>query len=436
MATPAVPTNFFVQAANGQILVSWSQASGATEYIVQRSLDNVTFNTVSTISGSPLATQYLDTSVSNNTQYWYRVAGYNGTNPSNYTLAASAVPNQTGEDNLASLRLQAFQRADRVNSQFVTLSEANKYINKAYFELYDLLITVYEDYYITTPYQFVSDGVTFQYPVPNGTIQYYNGITPNVLFSPPPFYKLAGVDMALNNATNGYVTVNKFNFIDRNNFVYPNTASTIYGVFNLQYRLMGNNLQFIPTPSAGQAIRVWYVPRLTELLADTDTTTTGISGWNEYIVVRAAKYILDKEESDTTVLTQELAYLKQRIEETAANRDDGQPDTISATRSPWNSGSNNTGYGPNGRGGFALALPSLMAHNQGYSALANTIHISQGLLGILTGLMLCAYFVYKNPSEFGGRVAFAWVGQKNRFGSFVSALRSHIVAVIKKGSKE
>jgi hypothetical protein len=152
-----------------------------------------------------------------------------------------------------------------------------------------------------------------------------------------------GVDLALNNATNAYVTVNKFNFVDRNRFIYPNTASTIYGVFNLQYRMMGNQIMFIPTPSAGQALRLWYIPRLTELLLETDITTEGFSGWLEYVIVRAAKYALDKEESDTSKLTEELVYLKGRIEETAANRDAGMPDTISDT--------NNGNWGNGWRGG-------------------------------------------------------------------------------------
>jgi hypothetical protein len=100
----------------------------------------------------------------------------------------------------------------------------------------------------------------------------------------------------------------------------------------MRYRVMGSKLTFIPTPSGNQTIRLWYIPRLAELLQDTDTTTTGVSGWVEYVIVRAAKYALDKEESDTTKLDQEILFLKQRIEESAANRDAGTPDKISDSR--------------------------------------------------------------------------------------------------------
>lgn len=345
MATPGIPQNYFVQTANGQNLVSWNLSAGATSYIVERSEDNVTYTLIATVSGTPLATSYLDSAVTLATQYYYRVAAVNTDGNSAYTTPQAVVPVPTGEMSLSQIRLAAMQRADRVNSQFVTMPEWNSYINQAMFELYDLMVTVYEDYFITEPIQFVSDGSTFIYNLPDGKTTYTSGVNVNQTIVAQPFYKLSGVDLALNNATNAYVTVNKFNFIDRNRFVYPNTASTIYGVFNLQYRLLGTTpagveqIMFIPTPSAGQALRLWYIPRMTQLLQDTDKTIQGISGWIEYVIVRAAKYVLDKEESDTSKLDQELLFLKARIEETAANRDVGIPDKISDTRQGnWNSG--------------------------------------------------------------------------------------------------
>jgi len=329
MASLGIPQNFNVQSANQQILVSWNLSPGATQYIVQRSQDNVTYTTVATVSGSPLATSYLDTTVALSTQYYYQVSASNGTIQSPYTTPQAAIATPSGEMSLSQIRLRAMQRADRVNSNFVTQTEWTTYINQSMFELYDLLVTVYEDYFVATPVQFVADGTTFLYPLPTGSNTFTNGINGQT-FKPPPFYKLIGVDLALNSANNAYVTVNKFNFSDRNRFVYPNTASTIYGVFNLQYRLLGTNqIEFIPTPSAGQALRLWYIPRLTELLQDTDTTSMGISGWIEYVIVKAAYYALTKEESDTSSLVMQLAALQKRIEESAVNRDAGMPDTIS-----------------------------------------------------------------------------------------------------------
>ncbi len=342
MAIPASPNSFAVQTANQQVLLSWDLAAGATSYTIQRSTDNLNYTTLSTTASY----QYLDTAVVLGTQYWYQVASVNVSGTSAYTTAQSAVPTISGEMCLSQIRLAAQQRADRVNSNFVTMPEWNSFINRAMFELYDLLITEYEDYVMAPMASFTSDGTTFLYSLPNGigTFQDNNGTD----FVPKPFYKLLGVDLALNTANNAYVTVNKFNFIDRNRFVYPNTASTIYGVFNLRYRLMGDKIELIPTPSAGQKIRLSYIPRLTQLLLDTDTTTIGISGWIEYVIVRAAKYALDKEESDTSTLVTELVFLTKRIEESAMNRDAGQPDTISDVTQGNPYGFN----GPFGRGGW------------------------------------------------------------------------------------
>ncbi len=345
MAIPSQPQGFFVQTQNQQVLASWNISAGATSYILERSLDNVTFTSLVTLSGSPLATSYLDTTGTVGTQYFYKVAAATTDGTSNFTTSQSAVPTPTGEMTLGQIRLSAQQRADRINSNFVTKPEWNTYINQAMYELYDLLITLYEDQYTAQPIQFTADGSTYLYNLPNGTNTFSSGVNPGVTLTPPPFYKLLGVDLALNNATNAYVTINKFNFIDRNRFVYPNTASTIYGVFNMQYRLMGSQIEFIPTPTAGQSIRLWYIPRLTALLQDTDSTTVGVSGWTQYIIIRAAKYALDKEESDTTKLDQELLFLNDRITAAASNRDAGQADKISDTR-----GNNGFGYGGAGSG--------------------------------------------------------------------------------------
>jgi len=342
MAIPSQPQNFYVQQANGKILCSWDLSAGATSYIVQRSLDNVTYTTLATVSGSPLATSYLDTSCALGTQYYYQVAASNTSGTSTYTTPQSEVPAITGEKTLGQIRLAAQQRADRVNSNFVTKPEWNSFINQSMFELYDLLVTLYEDLYIATPVSFVSDGTTFLYPLPDGVTTFTNSLT-QTTFVAPPFYKLVGMDLGLNLNNRAWVTLNKFQFAERNDYIFPNTNSAIYGVFNSRYRLMGNKIEFIPTPTANQIFQVWYIPRITELLQDTDTTTVGISGWIDYVITKAAYYALTKEESDTTSLVMQLAALQKRIEESASNRDAGLPDKISNTRrgmgSGWDSGS-------------------------------------------------------------------------------------------------
>lgn len=326
MAFPGLPTNVLLQQGNAQVLLSWNLVAGATSYVVNRSTDGISFSTVATVA----AASYLDTTVVPGTQYFYQLASSNGEQSPFVTPSpSSVVPVTAGKMTLGALRLAAQQRADRVNSNFVTTTEWNVFINQAAFELYDLLITCYEDYRVVGPITFYTNGSSMAYPLPDGILTFTD--QSGAASVAPPFYKLWGVDLGINNSPNGFVSVKKFNAIDRNQYFYPNTASTIYGVFNLRYRVVDNNLQFIPTPSANQPIRLWYVPRMTQLLQDTDIID-GVDGWTQYVIIRAAKYALDKEESDVSSLDSELLFLKNRIEETAQNRDVGQADTISDTR--------------------------------------------------------------------------------------------------------
>lgn len=316
MAAPAIPSNVYVQQGNSQVYLSWDIVPGASTYPVLRSTDGVTFAQIA----APAVNNYLDTSVTVNTLYYYQVQASNGTaSPSSPTQTAIAT--LTGKESLAALRLQAQQRADRVNSNFVTVPEWNKYINQSATELQDIMITDYEDYSLAVPYQFTTDGSLNMYDIP------------------ADLYKLMGVDLGQAQNNNARVTVHKFDFIERNRYVYPNITSTFLGVFNLRYRLMGDKLHFIPTPASGQIVTLWYVPRLPIMLKDTDVLD-GINGWTEYVIVDAAIKALQKEESDVSVLMAQKQALLDRIQSSAMNRDAGMPDTISNTR-----GTNSGGYG-------------------------------------------------------------------------------------------
>lgn len=318
MPVPGVPTNYYLQQGNGEAYLSWDITPTALSYSVQRSLDGVTYSVV----GTPSVNNYLDTVVTVGVQYYYQVAGVNGSGTGTYTAAQSTVPTLPGQSTLGSLRLQAQQRADLVNSNFVTLPEWNTYINQSFYELYDLLITVYEDYYVAPRLTFATTGTQYQYDLPNGIN--YN--------SAPALYKLYGVDLGLDTSQNAFVTLKKFDFIQRNQYVFPQLTSTYLGVFNLRYRMVGNKIMFIPTPSSNQIIGLWYYPRLTTLLKDTDICET-ISGWDEYIIVDAAIKAMQKEESDVSALMAQKQALLVRIQDSAMNRDVGQPDTISDTKS-------------------------------------------------------------------------------------------------------
>lgn len=332
MGVPAQPTNSYIQQGDGKIYLSWDITTGATSYQIQISLNGVTFTNYATSA----VNNYLDTAVTVGVLYYYQVAAINGSGTGPYATPNSIVPALPGDLSLGELRLRSQQAADREGSYFLTLPEWNFNLNQSAKEYYDLLITAYEDYFVAPRVTFNTDGSSAQFALPNGSN--FSGA--------PALYKLYGVDCGLDNSNNAWVTLKKFDFIQRNRYVYPQVNSTFLGVFNLEYRMLGSNLEFIPTPSANQSIGLWYFPILPTMLADTDMLK-GFNGWTEYVIVDAAIKALRKEESDTSELHQQKMMLKKRIEEAAQNRDAGQPDCVSNTRS-WGSR-----YGsPNGDGSY------------------------------------------------------------------------------------
>lgn len=331
MAIPYQPQNLTAEQADGNIALTWSAALDATGYTIQRSSDGVNYTTLTTVGQ---VTSYLDSLPGTGVMFYYQVAATNGSGTSTYSTPAQMVAAAPSEMSLYEVRLRSKQTADRVASNFVVTTEWNAFIRLAMYELYDLLITSYEDYFAGQTVTIQTNGTTMNYPLPDGATNYFGGTYPSTGSTNPAqaFYKLAGMDLGVNTSNNAWVTLEKFDFIKRNSYVYPNSTSSIYGVYNMRYRMMGTNINFIPTPAGNQQVRMWYSPRLPALLQDTDLTTLGFSGWLRYPIVRAAKYALDKEESDSSKLDAEILFLKQRIEQAASNRDAGIPDTISETR--------------------------------------------------------------------------------------------------------
>lgn len=214
-----------------------------------------------------------------------------------------------GVTTLLAIRTAVRQRADMVGSTFITDAEFNAWINSSYQELYDVLVQKYGDTYFATTQAITTDGTNDSFALA------------------VDFFKLLGVDLRITTAPTGYVTLRKFEFIDRNLLSAPMVAP-VYGVSNLRYRVSGNNLLLRPLPSSGQVLRVWYVPRLAALANDADTVD-GVSGWEEYIIADCVIKALSKEESDCSVPMAQKTALLARITDAAADRDVGQAPTVS-----------------------------------------------------------------------------------------------------------
>lgn len=208
---------------------------------------------------------------------------------------------------LAQLRTRARQRADQENSEFISDSELNGYINASIAELHDLLVSAYgEDYFLATPQAISTVAGTADYSLSSD------------------FYKLKGVDCRLNN--NEWFSLRPFNFNERNR--NQDVTWGLIGGPDIRYRIMGSKIKFSPTPNGVFSVQIWYVPTATTLSLDSDTLND-INGFSEYVIVDAAIKMLLKEESDVSVLLAQKEQLKRRLEIMAENRDAGQPESVS-----------------------------------------------------------------------------------------------------------
>ena len=212
---------------------------------------------------------------------------------------------------LSEIRQRCRERADMESSQFVTDDELNFYINQSIAELHDMLIQSYgEDYYVKN--------VTFQ------TVGQQEAYDLSTVITDDDFYKMRAVDAQLNG--DDWFTLQRFNFNERNRFQHFGVWDYL-GITNVRYRVVGNEIRFVPIPDAVVNVRLWYVPRATTLATDTDTYSD-FNGWIEYVIVDCAIKMLNKEESDVSVLLAEKQLLKRRIEEAANNRDAGEPESV------------------------------------------------------------------------------------------------------------
>jgi len=268
---------------------------------------------------------------------------------------------------LNTLRDEARQRADQVNTTFVTDSELNGYLNNSWSELYDILVSKYHDDYFLT-----STSVT----ITSGTSSYS---------LPSNFYKARGVDLNIND--NQKTPLQRYTFADRTR------DSLVRYARDVKYRIQANNIVFAPSPSSNTAT-LWYIPHprklqsVTPSAVSTGTTTTWTvpsthsfvaddeinainfyatdynvqqtvssvtsttvttdldssalsdptvygtlesmqdfvnAGWSQYVSVDAAIMMMLKEESDISGLVYVKQGLLDRIEIMAEDRDSGEP---------------------------------------------------------------------------------------------------------------
>ena len=292
--------------------------------------------TLTRISGSGDFTISFSAAVSTGGQSSFQTMGTNG-------QLLTAVPCLPGQINLGYLRYMVRVRTEKLLSQFVTDDQLNFYINQSAFRLYDMLVGKYGDDYFLSPGLVIPMTGLTSYPLPNGSNylgslnadgQFYvgQGSTPA-----PACYKLNGIDLnvggTLVGPAAGWIPCARQNWSDRDKYTYVGQQATLYNVFQMSYREMGNQVYVFPVNS-NTTMRWYYVPIMTQLLQDTDMMPFSISGWSELVIVDVCVKVLIQEESfdEASAFANERQALIDRINAIAPNRDVSSPNTVSNTR--------------------------------------------------------------------------------------------------------
>lgn len=196
------------------------------------------------------------------------------------------------------------QKADMVNTRFVTDTEVAGYLDSRNKELYGILVR----------YQLLQDEVE-QTITADGSAYY---ALPARHFSTLDIYYDQGSGTEL-------VRLKRLSHRDR-----PRTSGSSQAV---GYRLTGDGVVLYPAVSSG-TYKHYYVPsplELVETVSDATTEVASVSypmGWEEYIILGAAIDCLAKEETINQALNKKFSDMERRIADEASLREQSETQTV------------------------------------------------------------------------------------------------------------
>lgn len=204
---------------------------------------------------------------------------------------------------LLELKNQSRIRADKVGSGFIQNDELIAYINSSACELYDLLVGAYGNDYFLQSHTFTTVFNQSNYDLPDD------------------FYKMVGLDYLI--GPDNALTLKPYQFNERNRYRQGTYWNAISGAAGPRYKINPSTLSLLPIPDGAYNLELWYIPACPKMVEDTDGFD-GINGWEEFIIIDAAIKMLQKEESDTSLLEKQKMQIMIRINAMAENRDAGQ----------------------------------------------------------------------------------------------------------------
>jgi len=246
----------------------------------------------------------------------------NGVSLSGVLAAPSATQGIGGAMTLAALIALIRQEADIENDPHISDAEITGYLNQSRLRLYGKMATSFGDDYFSVQNQFTTDGVSSQFPLPNGVN--YGGA--------PAFFKeqLLEVVAGGNISPNAPITLLPFMLREKNRYTRPYSMLAVPGMFP-RWRIMDGNVVFTPTaPAAGLVCNLWYVPQLAPLVNSYDVAADW-NGWLELPVVDVTIKCLSKQERDASTQIARKNTLVEELDKEIANRVIGEPNTVVET---------------------------------------------------------------------------------------------------------
>lgn len=198
----------------------------------------------------------------------------------------------------------------RADNKAAQDSDITELINQSIADLRDMLIAAFGDEYFEVETTLTTTANANTVPLP------------------ADFYKLTGVWWVISGSQK--IRLSKYAEVEAERFL-PGTGWSYYGQ-TIAYRLQVGNLRLIPTPLSAYTLTLKYLPTTVRLAAGTDVFD-GYNGWEEWVILDAAKKLLEREgnDSDAALLQARAARMEARIA-SLADRDQAEPARIQDVR--------------------------------------------------------------------------------------------------------
>jgi hypothetical protein len=224
------------------------------------------------------------------------------------------------------------ERADMVDSQFVTSAEVQRFLEAAWQELYSIMVASGEDLFIrraritgSAADPLVTENGDL-IVTENGDVLIVGGVIPvGSYINLPGQMKALRLVRHVDGVRLRKATLHDLEAVQSS----TRTGKPLYYRLDMDPRNTNLRLELYPTPNASYEFDVFYVPALSlkEFLTSSYVSIP-VRGWDEYLVLTASGKCKDKEESDVANVMKEREILLERIRADLVPFDKSEPDQV------------------------------------------------------------------------------------------------------------